>query len=108
MDDRQHREALVGQPLDDVGQPQRLAPVQRPGDEAADERRELIVAPGRRDRRMTDVEVDVEVGVRDPVRMVQAQRDLRQPPAQRLEKVQPLLELPAPRLVRLVPRGVGT
>ena len=44
MDDRQHREALVGQPLDDVRQPKRLAPVQRPGDEAADERRELLVA----------------------------------------------------------------
>ena len=33
VDDRQHREAVVGQPLDDVGQPQRPAPVQRPRDE---------------------------------------------------------------------------
>ncbi len=51
---------------------------------------------------MADVEVEIEIRVRDPKRVIQPERNLDQAPAQRLEQVQALLELRAPRGVRIV------
>ena len=102
VDGRQDGEALVGETLDHVGQPQRPRAIERPRDDARDDLGELVVAPGRRDGRVAHVEVQIEVGVLDPVGMVEPERDLDQAPAQRLEEVQALLELRAPRRVGVI------
>ena len=67
-------EAVVGQALDDVALPQRPAPVERTADDAGHELGDLLVAPGRRHRGVAHVEVEVEVGVVDPVRVVEVER----------------------------------
>ena len=88
--------AVVGEPLDDVRDPQRVLAVHRRGDQPAHELVELVVGAGRGHRAVPDVEVEVEVGVGDPVGMVEPERHLDQPPPQRLELVQPVGELATP------------
>jgi hypothetical protein len=107
VDDGEDGEALAGQALDDVRQPQWPRAVERSRDDAPDHGGELVVAPGRRDRRVADVEVQIEVRVLDPVRMVEPERHLDEAPAQRLEQMQAPLDLPAPRRVGVVAGGVG-
>ena len=80
----------VVDPFDHVELPQRLAPVEGPGLDAADHLAELFGSAGRRHGVMADVEVDVEVGVLDPVRQVQPERHLDQPAPERGELVDAL------------------
>ena len=63
--------------------------------------------PRRRHRGVADVEVEVEVRVVDPERVVEVERHVAQPPAQRLEEVEPALDLASPRRERLVVGIVG-
>ena len=81
-----------GEPVDDVELPQRAAAVERAAEHPRDGLGELPVVAGRRDRGLADVEVEVEVRVVDPVRQVEPERDLHEPPAQRRQQVQPILE----------------
>ena len=67
---------------------------------------ELLGVARRREREVADVEVEVEVGVGDPVGAVEAERDLDHPPPERLDEVQPALELGEERAIGLEV-GVG-
>ena len=101
------REAVVGQALDHVALPQRAAPVEGPADDAGHELADLLVAARRRHRGVAHVEVEVEARVVHPVRVVEPEGDVAEPPAQRLEEVQPTLDLVPPGRERLVVRVVG-
>ena len=85
---RQHRHAPALEPVDDVDLPQRPAAVERAAEHALHGLGELTVVARRGQRRLADVELEVEVRVLDPVRQVQAQRHRHEPPAQRREQVQ--------------------
>ena len=87
--------------LDDVRDPQRVLAVHRGGDQPGDQLVQLVVRARRRDGAVPDVEVEVEVGVGDPVRVVEPERHLHQPASQRLELVDAVGELPAPGRVGL-------
>ena len=86
---RQHADAAVGESLDQVELPQRAAAVQRPGDDATDLLGENGVVTWGGQREFADVEVDVEVGIVEPVGVVESERHFGQPPAKRREAVQP-------------------
>ena len=73
-------DALVGQALDDPHLPQRLGPVELVTGDVAGQVGQLAQAAGTGHGRPPHVVVDVEVGVVDPHRMAQAERDLDQPP----------------------------
>jgi hypothetical protein len=51
---------------------------------------DLLARAGRRDGALTDVEVEVEVGILDPERQVDVERHGREPPAERRQQVDPL------------------
>ncbi len=76
----------LGQPLDHVQLPQRAAAVQRAGEDPRHRLGQLPVVAGRRHGGLADVEVEVEVGVLDPVRVVEPERDGHEPPAQRRQQ----------------------
>ena len=78
-------EAVLAQPLDDVDLPQRMGPIQGPADQAGDQLDQLVVRARRGERRLAQVELQVEVRVLDPERMVELQGHLDQPPAQRFQ-----------------------
>ena len=97
VDDRvvdlgQQRHAAALQAVDQVELPQRAGAVQRPGEDPRDGLGQLAVVAGRRHRRVADVEVQVEVRVLDPVRVVEPERDLDQPPAERRQQVDALAD----------------
>jgi hypothetical protein len=85
---------------------QRTGAIQWPGGDPRDLLGGLLLGPAGRQRELTDVEVEVEVGIVQPVGVVEPERDLDQPPAQRRQQGQPLFhqavdvlegELPARR-----------
>jgi len=92
----QDGEAVAGQALDDVALPERAVAVERAGDDPGDELLDLLVRAGWRDRRVPDVELEVEVGVLDPERVVEAERDVAQPTGERFEQREPALDLRPP------------
>ena len=85
----QHREAVVGQALDQPQLPQRTAAVERLGEHAPGQPPELLLAPGLGQRRVADVEADVEVGIVDPHRPALVERHERQPLAVARHQMQP-------------------
>ena len=95
-------EEPVGHPLDHIRLPERASAVERSSDDARHDLRQLVVASGRRHRRVADVEVEVEVGVLDPERVVQVEGHLDQPAPQRLEEVEAFGDHRLPRRKRLV------
>jgi hypothetical protein len=100
VDDRvvdlgQHRHAPLGQAVDDVELPQRVRAIERPRDDACDLLGERMLVARRRGGGLADVEVEVEVLVLDPVRVVQAERHLGQAPAEGRQQVQALADEPA-------------
>ena len=97
---RQQRPATALQALDDVDLPQRPAAVHRPPDDPRDLLGELVRPPGRGEAEVADVEVEVEVGVEHPVRVVEVEGHLDDAPAHRLE----LADERAPALVDRVER----
>jgi hypothetical protein len=77
------------QPEDQVDLPERSAALQRPGVQAGGLLGELPVAAGGGQGKLPDVELDVEVRVLDPVRLVQAQRHVDQAAAEERDQWQP-------------------
>ena len=94
VDLRQQRDAAVRQAVDDVELPQRPRPVGRAGEDARDCLGDLAVVPRGRERGLPDVEVQVEVGVLDPVGQVQPERDAHEPPVERRQEMKPLFDEP--------------
>src|SRR3954453_8430447 len=83
MDLGEHPDAAALEAGDEVELPHRPRAVERTGDDAGDLVRELRVGTRTGERELPYVEVKVEVGVLDPVGVVEAQRHLGQAPAQR-------------------------
>ena len=79
----QDGKAVLAQPLDHVDLPQRVAAIQSPADEAGDQLDQLVVRSGGGERRLAQMKLQVEVRVLDPERMVQLERYLDEPAAQR-------------------------
>jgi hypothetical protein len=85
----QQREAVIGQPLDEPQLPQRASAIQRLREHATGQALELPVAAWPRQRRMTDVEVDVEVRIVHPHRAPLVERHEGQPLSVARHQVQP-------------------
>jgi hypothetical protein len=102
VDLREDAEPVVWQALEDVGLPERPAPIEGAPDDPGDDLGDLVVTSGRWHPTVADVEVEVEVGIVDPVGVVQAERHLAQPAPQRLEEMEPALDLCPPGGERVV------
>ena len=100
VDLREHRRAVRSEPVDQVHLPERARAVERPRDDARHLLGELLVVARRRERQLAHVEVEVEVGVVDPVRVVEPERHLGEPPAQRRQQRQALGDQVVHRLER--------
>jgi hypothetical protein len=88
----EQRPRAVLEALDDVDLPQRTGAVHGPPDDAGDLVGQLIGSTRRGQAHVADVEVEVEVGVVDPVRMVEVHRHLDDAPAHRFEHADHRLE----------------
>src|SRR3954447_15980128 len=95
VDLRQQRDVAVRQAVDQVDLPQRAVAIERAGEDAGDGLGEPPVVAWRRDGGLADVEVEVEVGVLDPVRQVDAERHAREAPLQRRQEMDALADEPA-------------
>ena len=89
---RQQRKAIVGQPLDEPQLPQGPSAVERLAEHPPREPLELGVPARARQRRVADMEPDVEVRVVDPHRPALAERDERQPLAVARNEMQARLD----------------
>ena len=85
---REHRDVALLEALDDPRLPQWLPPVERPGDDLLRQRGQLVRATRRGHRDVVEMEVEVEVGVLDPERMVEAERHLDEPPPEGRSEVE--------------------
>jgi hypothetical protein len=85
VDLRQHRDEPGLVALDDVDLPQRPRAVERAGHDPRDLVGELGVVARRGERHLTHVVAEVDLGLLDPVGMVEPERDVREPPPQRRE-----------------------
>ena len=92
MDLGDRRDEVVLEPLDHVHLPQRTAPVERPRHHLRTEARKLVEVAGCRQGDASHVVLELDVGILDPERMVELERDLRQPPAERRQQVEPALD----------------
>jgi hypothetical protein len=88
VDLREHRDLATREPVHEVELPERSRTVERPRHDAGHLLGQLRVGPRSRQRQLADVEVEVEMRVVEPVRVVQAERDLGQPPPERREQRQ--------------------
>ena len=94
-----HREAArrhtlhVVQPFDDVELPQRTVEIERTRDEASHLDAQLSPVTRRRQSDVTNVKLEVEVGILDPVRVVKVERHPHQPLAKDARLVQPLVDV---------------
>src|SRR5439155_26312331 len=75
------------------------AAVERAGEDALDGVGQLLVVARRRYGGVADVEVEVEVGVLDPVRVVKAERHRYEPARERGKQVETLADQAADVLV---------
>ena len=83
VDLRVDRDAPAVQTVDQVELPQGPVTVELPSVQAGRLLGQLPVVAGRGQRELADVELDVEVGVLDPVRLVEPERHGDQPAAER-------------------------
>ena len=90
VDLREHRDAAALEALDDVHLPQRARAVQRPCVDPRDLLGELMVIARRGQGQFAHVVLEVEVGILDPVRVIEAERNQREPPAERRQQMQAL------------------
>jgi hypothetical protein len=79
------------EPMDQIQLPERPGTIERTRGDPRHLLGELLLRRARRKRQLPDVEVEVEVGIVEPVRIVEAERDLHQPPAQGRQQRQALL-----------------
>ena len=94
VDDRvvhlgQDRDLAIGQAVDHPHLPQRDVPVELVADQVADEVAELLGPAGRGHPDVADVVADVEVGVLDPTRPIEAERHLDELPPELGDEGQP-------------------
>ena len=82
------RDLAALEPVDQVQLPQRPPAVERPGVQPGRLLGELLVVTRGGQRQLADVELDVEIGVLDPVRLVDPERHLDQSPPERRQQVQ--------------------
>ena len=80
--------------LDDVELPQRPRAIQRQRHDPRDLVGELLVGARRRERHLAHVVAEVDLGLLDPVRMVEPERHLGEAPAQRRQLGGALLDQP--------------
>jgi hypothetical protein len=92
---RQQRNPPVRQTVDQVQLPQWPSPVQRARDDPRNLLRELPIASARRQGKLANVEVEVEVGILHPVRASDPQRYPCKLPAKRRQQVEPRPQKPA-------------
>ena len=78
--------------MDQVDLPQRAAPVEVAGVQPGRLLGELLVVTWRGEGQLPDVIFDVEVGVLDPVRLIEAERHVDEPATERRDQVQPRLD----------------
>ena len=97
----QHRPATVGQPLDDVGLPQRTGAIHPTPDDACDLFGELVGPAGRGEPDVANVVVEIEVGIVDPIRVVEFERHLDQPPTHGFEAAEQRVEAFVGGLIRI-------
>jgi hypothetical protein len=103
VDLRELRHQPVPKALDDVELPERAAPVERASDDARHLLGKLPIVSGRREPDVPDVEVEIEVRVLDPVRVIEPERDLDEAAAVRRQQVHPLGD----QALDVVQRGRG-
>ena len=89
MDLAEHGDSAIGETLDEVHLPQRLAAVQRGARDPADRLVEFASAAGAVDAVWPNVVVQVDFAVLPPHRVMELQRDVDQLVAERLQLVQP-------------------
>ena len=92
VDLAEHRDPAVGQALDEVHLPQRLAAVQRRAGDPADRLVELAATARAVDPVRTDVVVEVDLAVLPPHRVVELERDVDELVAERVELVEPAVD----------------
>ena len=80
------RDAALVDAVDDVQLPQRPGPVERAAVDATDDLAELLRRARRRHGVVSHVEVEVEVGVLDPIRQVEAERHFDEPTPERRQQ----------------------
>ena len=85
VDLREDAEPTVRQALDDIGLPERPAPIEGALDDPCDDLGDLVVTPGRWHAAVADMEVEVEVGILDPVGQVESEGNLDEPATERDE-----------------------
>ena len=85
VDLRQHADEPGLVALDHVQLPQRPRAVERPRHDPRHLVGELLVGARRRERHLAHVVAEVDLGLLDPVRVVEPERHLGEPPAQRRE-----------------------
>ena len=88
VDLRDEADLAVFEPLEEVQLPQRTASVERQAGDVGDDLGQLAHRARRADRTPVDVRFEVEVGVLDPHRVPEVERNGDEPAAERLEKVQ--------------------
>jgi hypothetical protein len=81
----------AGRPVDEVKLPQRPGAIERPPRYRCGQLGELAVIPGRRQGDLVQVVRQIKVRIFDPVRLIDAERDLDEPATQRRKQVQALL-----------------
>ena len=91
VDLAEHGDAAVLEPVDEPHLPERVAAVERDGDEVADQLVELGHGAGLGHRDVAHVEGEVEVGVLDPHRVVEAEGHLDEPAPEGRREVEALL-----------------
>jgi hypothetical protein len=79
----QQRYAAVLEAVDQIHLPQWPRAVERPGEDARHLLGQFRVGRRGRQRQLAHVVLEVEVGIVDPVRVVESQRHVPQPPAKR-------------------------
>ena len=77
MDLREQRHVTVLEPVDQVELPQRSCAIERPGHDPRHLRGELLVGRRRRQCEVAHVILEIEVGVVDPVRVVESRTEPR-------------------------------
>ena len=102
----QKRYAIVGKTFDHPHFPQRMGPVERTSDEASHQFTKLLVVAGRCDGGFAHVEVEIEIGVVDPVRMIESERDRDEFAAQNGQHMEPLSDRLHQRCIKLARRPI--
>ena len=101
------RDVAVLEPFHDVHLPEGAIAVKRPCHHLLGELGELGFTARGRERGAAHVILEVEVGILDPERVVELERDREQPPSERWQQMEPALDQIAHLLERVPTRNGG-